>query len=236
MSARNRNSVCANAGLAMFERWTRAVLGVLVLAGCSAGGGPAGQAPPVTVSSYVGMSQTVAPPVATRDDAAVVAAAVPAEMPGYTKDADQPTVVVRLCPGVVEQLAGGTVRASTLWAGDADRSLYAVAVLDPERAPADRLLATLVPQDCPKRDENGTTYVHDRQPYDRDGWTGFLNTSLATTSSGTRYYESAYLISKGDALVNVVASAPAGAATTFDPSVDEAAARCVDTMVERFAV
>jgi hypothetical protein len=199
-----------------------------VLAGCSAGGGggPAGQAPPVTVSSYVGMSQTVAPPVATRDDAAVVAAAVPAEMPGYTKDADQPTVVVRLCPGVVEQLAGGTVRASALWAGDGDRSLYA----------ADRLLATLVPQDCPKRDENGTTYVHDRQPYDRDGWTGFLNTSLATTSSGTRYYESAYLISKGDALVNVVASAPAGAATTFDPSVDEAAARCVDTMVERFAV
>jgi len=226
----------------MFERGTRAVLGVLVLAGCSAGagGGAADQAPPVTVSSYASMSETVAPPVATRDDAAVVAAAVPSDVPGFTKRADQPqTVVVRLCPGVVDQLVGGTVQASTLWAGtgaDADRSLYAVAVLDPEQAPADRLLATLVPQDCPKRDENGTTYVHDRQPYDRDGWTGLLNTSLATTSSGTRYYESTYLISKGDALVNVVASAPAGAAANFEPSVDEAAARCVDTIVERFAV
>jgi hypothetical protein len=186
------------------------------------------------------MSQTVAPPVAGRDDAAVVAAAVPADVPGYARRADQPrSVVVRLCPGVADELDGGTVQASTLWTGtgaDADRRLYAVAVLDPERAPADRLLATLVPQDCPKRDEDGTTYVHDRQPYDRDGWTGVLDTSLATTPNGTRYYESTYLISKGDALVNVVAGRPQAGATTFDPTVDEAAARCVDTMVERFAV
>jgi hypothetical protein len=226
----------------MSARRSWPLLAALVLAGCSAGGtgDPADQAPPVTVSSYASMSATEAPPVARRDDAAVVAAAVPPDVPGYTKPADQPRdVVVRLCPGIVAKLAGGVVRASALWAGtgaEGDRSLYAVAVLDPEQAPADRLLATLVPQDCPARDENGTTYVHDRQPYDRDGWTGSLDTSLATTSSGTRHYESTYLIAKGDALVNVVASRPVDANTTFDPGVDEAAARCVDTMVERFAV
>jgi len=110
-------------------------------------------------------------------------------------------------------------------------------VLDPKEAAPDTLLATLMPQDCPKRDENGTTYVHDRQPYERDGWTGALNTSVATTAGGARYYESTYLISKGDALVNVVAGRePVDAATTFDPTVDEVAARCLDTMVERFPI
>jgi hypothetical protein len=34
--------------------------------------------------------------------------------------------------------------------------------------------------------------VHDRQPYERDGWTGALNTSVATTATGATYYEATY--------------------------------------------
>jgi len=183
------------------------------------------------------------PPVAVRDNGAVVAAALPgdADVPGYTRQPDPPRdVVVKLCPSVVETLAGDTVQASNIWRGtgaDAGRWVYAVAALDAAQAPPDKLLATLMPPACPARDDDGTTYVHDRQPYERDGWTGALNTSVATTAAGARYYEATYLISKGDALVNVVAGREAiDASTAFDATADEVAARCLDTMVQRFTI
>jgi hypothetical protein len=197
-------------------------------------------APPGTVSRYVSSTAPVPPSVAAQQNAAIAAAALPsdADVPGYTRPADQPTTVLKLCPTIVEVLETDVVRASVFWRTAAqDASIYAVAVLDPVNAPADRLMATLAPPDCPDRDEGGTRYVHDRQPYERDGWTGWLNTSLATPLSGARYYQSSYLLSKGDALVNVAADrVVVDATTSFDPTVDAAATHCLEVVLDRFAV
>ena len=215
---------------------------VFALVACTGeSGGDETSAPAGTVSQLPSSLPTAPPSVLAQQNAAIVAAALPtgADVPGYTRPANLPTTVLKLCPTIVETVPSEVVRASVLWRGAAQgtaESVYAVAVLDPVNAPADRLMATLAPPDCPDRDEGGTTYVHDRQPYERDGWTGWLNTSLATPVSGARYYQSSYLLSKGDALVNVVADRTlADATTSFDPTVDEAATHCVELVLDRFA-
>ena len=225
-------------------RAARTLLGFVLafaLAACTEeSGGDGASAPPGTVSRYASSTASVPPSVTAQENAAIVAAALPsdADVPGYTRPANQPTTVLKLCPTIAEVLDNDVVRASVLWRTAAqDASVYAVAVLDPVNAPADQLMATLATPDCPDRDEGGTTYVYDRQPYERDGWTGWLVTSLATpVSGGARYYQSSYLLSKGDALVNVVADrGVVDATTSFDPTVDAAATHCVELVLDRFA-
>jgi hypothetical protein len=214
---------------------------VFTLAACTdeSGGDDETSATKVTVSQLPSSTGSVPPSVLAQQNAAIAAAALPtdADVPGYTRPANQPTTVLKLCPTIVETITSDVVRASVLWRTTAqDTSIYVVAVLDPVNAPADQLMATLAPPDCPDRGDGGTTYVHDRQPYERDGWTGWLNTSLATPVSGARYYQSSYLLSKGDALVNVVADrVVVDATTSFDPTVDAAATHCVEIVVDRFA-
>lgn len=200
--------------------------------------GDEASAPTGTVSQFPSSTASVPSSVTAQQNAAIAAAALPTDVdvPGYTRPANQPTTVLKLCPTIVETVTSDVVRASVLWRTAAqDGSIYAVAVLDPVNAPANQLMATLAPPDCPDRGEGGTTYVHDRQPYERDGWTGWLNTSLATPVSGARYYQSSYLLAKGDALVNVVADRVVDATTSFDPTVDAAATHCVEIVVDRFA-
>jgi len=226
-------------------KYVRALLGVVLvfaLAACTdePSRDEEPRAPTGTVSQLPGSLSSVPPSVVAQQNAAIVAAALPtdADVPGYTRPASQPPTVLKLCPTIVETVTSDVVRASVLWRGSAQdtaASVYAVAVLDPVNAPADQLLATLAPPDCPERGEGGTTYVHDRQPYERDGWTGWLNTSLVTPVSGARYYQSSYLLSKGDALVNVVADRGVDATTSFDPTVDAAAKHCVELVLDRFA-
>jgi len=211
------------------------VAALLGLAGCTAGPAddPAATAPPDTITRYPSTAPAAPPSVVARENGATVAAALPtdADVPGFTRAADAPTEL-KLCPTRVQTLPASVVHQSARWQG-ADRGLYVTAVLDPKQAPADTLLATLTPQDCPEQ-ADGWTYVYDRQPFERsDGWTGTLNTILSTAADGRQRYESVYLLSKGDALVNVVASRENRA--TFDPTVDEAAAHYVELVLARFA-
>lgn len=226
-------------------RATRALLGFVLVFALAACTGESGEdetsAPPGTVSRYASSTASVPPSVVAQQNAAIAAAALPsdADVPGYTRPANQPTTVLKFCPTIGEVLENDVVRASVFWRTAAqDASIHVVAVLDPVNAPADQLMATLAPPDCPERGEGGTKYVHDRQPYERDGWTGWLNTSLATPLSGAaRYYQSSYLLSKGDALVNVSADrAVVDATTSFDPTVDAAATHCLEVVLDQFAV
>ncbi|OLF08029.1 hypothetical protein BLA60_24470 [Actinophytocola xinjiangensis] len=216
----------------------------VVAAGCSAGcsappaaDDPAGVAPPATISTYASTEAPAPPAEVARANRDVARAAVPARVPGFTP-AGAGEAVLRLCPSLSRVVPADLVHAFGVWSGtgrDAGRSLAVTAVLDPENAPADQLLATLLPSDCPAQ-VDGVHYVFDRQPIERsDGWTGVLNTILATDqATGERSYEAAYLLSKGDALLNVVAGR-AGRAT-FDPSVDQTAADTVERAIAAFAV
>lgn len=207
------------------------------LTACTTAQDPAAQAPPDTITRFPSTAPPVPPSVVARENTTTVAAAVPtdAEVPGYTRAT--PPAVLMLCPTSTQELPKTIVHAAGTWAGagdNADRTLAVTAVLDPQQAPADRLLATLMPADCPPR-ADGKEYVYDRQPYERsDGWTGVLNTILTTdTATGAHTYTSAYLLSKGDALVNVIATRQNRA--TFDPSVDEVAAHYMELVLDRFA-
>lgn len=211
-----------------------------VLAGCSAtpaADDPAGVAPPATISTYASTEPASPPAEVARQNRDVAAAAVPARVPGFTP-ATAGEAVLRLCPSLSRPVPADLVHAFGVWSGsgrDAGRTLAVTAVLDPENAPADQLLATLLPSDCPA-EADGVHYVFDRQPIERsDGWTGVLNTILATDQrTGEHTYEAAYLLSKGDALLNVVAGR--ADRSSFDPSVDETAADTVERAIAAFAV
>lgn len=207
------------------------------LTACTSAEDPAAVAPPDTITRYPSTEAPVPPSVVARENTATVAAAVPtdAEVPGYTPAT--PPAVLMLCPTSTQEVPKSIVHAAGTWAGagnNADRTLAVTAVLDPKQAPADRLLATLLPPDCPPK-ADGKDYVYDRQPIERsDGWTGVLNTILATdTATGAHSYTSAYLLSKGDALVNVIATRQNR--SSFDPSVDEVAAKYMELVLGRFA-
>ncbi|HEY0454397.1 hypothetical protein [Actinophytocola sp.] len=211
----------------------------LVLTGCSAD--PSAEeaarntAPPDTITPYASTSVPTSRVVA--DNKAVTAAALPTSVPGYAP-ARPKEATLRLCPPLAKTVPGKLVQAFNVWHGtgaNAGRTLAVTIVYDPENAPADSMLATLLPPDC-ATDAGGTHYVYDRQPQERsDGWEGVLNTILATdVQTGAHSYESAYLMSKGDALVNVVASRTNRA--TYDPTVDQVAADYLEAVLERFAV
>lgn len=222
----------------------RAFLGLaalLLLAGCTSAQDAAEEArntaPPDTIKPYVSTQPPLPPAQVTANNKAVASAAVPTDMPGYTP-ATPKAATLRLCPPLSREVPGKLVQAFNVWQGtgpNAGRTLTVTVVNDPENAPADSMLATLLPPDC-ATSANGMQYVYDRQPQDRsDGWTGVLNTILSTnTQTGARSYESAYLMSKGDVLVNVVASRADRA--TFDPSVDEVAAQTLDSVLSKLAV
>jgi hypothetical protein len=194
---------------------------------------PEATAPPDTITRYPSTAPEAPPSVVARENGATVTAAVPtdADVPGYTR-AD-PAGVLMLCPTAPQQVPASIVHATGTWSAP-ERGLTVTAVLDPQNAPADTLLARLMPQDCPDRKDT-KHYVYDRQPYERsDGWTGVLNTILATdTATGAQSYTSVYLLSKGDALVNVIADRANRA--TYDPSVDEVAAHFMELVLDRFA-
>jgi hypothetical protein len=174
--------------------------------------------------------------VVARENGATVAAALPtdAEVTGFTRPAAPPPTTLKLCPTAPREVPPTLVHSAGFWSAG-PRSLAVVAVLD-DKAPADQLLATLSPQDCPAEDKDGNEYVYDRQPYESpDGWTGTLNTSLKTGPAGDKSYESIYLLSKGEALVNVVAGGPVGPAVSFDPAIDETAAHYLQLVLDRFA-
>lgn len=211
-----------------------AVVLFLALTGCSADPAPADVAPPDTISRY---PSTAPPPAMTRDNGQTVAAALPtdAEVTGLTRPATPPPTTLKLCPTAPLDVPTSLVHAAGYWAGGAGQSLAVVTVLD-QKTPADQLLATLSPQACPAKDDKGGQYLYDRQPYEsKDGWTGSLNTSLRTDPTGTKSYEAIYLLSKGTALVNVVAGGPVGPTVTFDPTIDETAAHYLQLVLDRFA-
>jgi hypothetical protein len=214
---------------------------VLVLAGCTTAEETAEEArntaPPGTITPYVSTQPPKPPAQVAADNKAVATAALPTEMPGYTA-ATPPTATLRLCPPLSKEVPGKLVQAFNVWQGtgpNAGRAVTVTVVNDPQNAPADSMLANLLPPDC-ATSANGMQYVYDRQPQERsDGWTGVLNTILTTnTQTGARSYESAYLMSKDDVLVNVVASRADRA--TFDPSVDEIAAQTLESVLSRLAV
>jgi hypothetical protein len=209
------------------------------LAACSAnpGSDPADHAPPDTISRYPSTAPPVPPSVVARENGQVVAAAMPtdADVTGLSRPAAPPPATLKLCPTAPREVPASLVHAAGYWTGDAGRSLAVVAVLD-HTTPADQLLAVLSPQDCPDKDSKGNQYVYDRQPYETpEGWTGTLNTSLRTDATGARSYEAIYLLSKGEALVNVVAGGPVGSTVTFDPAIDETAAHYLKLVLDRFA-
>jgi hypothetical protein len=214
-----------------------AVVLFLTLTGCSANSGsdPADHAPPDTISRYP--STAAAPSVVARENGETVAAAMPtdAEVTGLTRPASPPPTTLKLCPTASREVPPSLVHASGYWS-NGTQSLAVVAVLD-QKAPADQLLATLSPQACPDKDDKGNSYVYDRQPYETpDGWTGSLNTSLRTDTTGAKSYEAIYLLSKNEALVNVVAAGPVGPTITYDPAIDETAAHYLKLVLDRFAV
>jgi hypothetical protein len=217
-----------------------AVVLFLALAGCSAGPDtdPADVAPPDTISRYPSTDPPVPPSAVARENGQTVAAALPtdAEVTGLTRPATPPPTTLKLCPTAPREVPASLVHAAGYWAGGAGQSLAVVAVLD-QKTPADQLLATLSPQNCPAKDDKGGQYLYDRQPYEsKDGyWTGSLNTSLRTDPTGAKSYEAIYLLSKDDALVNVVASGPVGPTVTFDPAIDETAAHYLQLVLDRFA-
>jgi hypothetical protein len=215
---------------------------LLLLAGCtesdeSAAEAARNTAPPDTVKPYVSTQPPVPPAQVAATNKAVATAALPTTVPGYT--AATPTAAtLRLCPPLSKEVPGKLVQAFNVWQGtgpNAGRSLAVTVVNDPQNAPADSMLSTLLPPDCATM-ANGMQYVYDRQPQERsDGWTGVLNTILSTnTQTGAKSYESAYLMSKDGVLVNVIASrANQG---TFDPAVDEMAAKTLDTVLSQLAI
>ncbi|MCI2416750.1 hypothetical protein MOQ72_04885 [Saccharopolyspora sp. K220] len=215
--------------------------GLVVLASCASGpfaGGPAETAPPVSITRYADAAPPRPPEQVAVDNRAIAQAALPtdADLPGFAS-ASPTEARLLLCPTATETVPDSIVHASGSWSGTGDqagRTLTVTVVFDPEKAPADRLLATLLPQDCAE-DAGGFHYVYDRQPFEQsDGWSGALNTILATdTRTGQHSYRTAYLVSKGDALVNVVASR--ADRETFDPSVDETAAHALELVLGRFA-
>ncbi|MPZ84287.1 MAG: hypothetical protein GEV28_29365 [Actinophytocola sp.] len=215
---------------------------LLVVAGCSSSGGSADDAarntaPPGTVTPYASTEPPRPPKQVAKDNKAVAAAALPTSVPGYAP-APPKEASLKLCPTLVKTVPGSLVQAFNVWRGtgaNAGRTLAVTVVYDPENAPADGMLATLLPPDC-AAEADGTHYVYDRQPQERsDGWEGVLNTILATnTQTGAHSYETAYLMSKDDALVNVVASR--ANRDTFDPSVDQVAADTLETVLARFAI
>lgn len=216
-----------------------AVVLSLVLAGCSANSGsdPADHAPPDTISRYPSTAPPVPPSAVARENGQTVAAALPtdAEVTGLTRPATPPPTTLKLCPTAPREVPASLVHAAGYWAGGAGQSLAVVTVLD-QKNPADQLLATLSPQDCPDKDDKGNQYVYDRQPYEsKDGWTGTLNTSLRTDATGAKSYEAIYLLSKDQALVNVVASGPVGPTVNYDPAIDETAAHYLQLVLDRFA-
>jgi hypothetical protein len=214
-----------------------ALLLFLALAGCSANSGtdPADVAPPDTISRYPSTAP-VPPSAVARENGQTVAAALPtdAEVTGLTRPATPPPTMLELCPTAPREVPSSLVHAAGYWSGGG-QSLAVVTVLD-QKTPADQLLATLTPQDCPDKDDKGNQYLYDRQPYETpEGWTGTLNTSLRTDPTGTRSYEAIYLLSKNDALVNVVAGGPVGPTVNFDPAIDETAAHYLQLALDRFA-
>jgi hypothetical protein len=226
-------------------RFGTAIVGLVLLAGCTSNPqsteDPAGlTAPPGTLTTFPSIAPARAPEQVAQDDRATAQAAMPtdADVPGFARPAQQPATTLKLCPARTQTVPDSIVHTFGFWSGtgaNEGRTLTVAIVLDPANAPADRLLATLLPQDCAV-DANGFHYVYDRQPYERsDGWSGTLNTILATdTRTGAHSYESAFVLSKGDALVNVVAGR--SARDTFDPSVDEAARKYLDLVLDRLAV
>lgn len=212
----------------------------LTLAGCTADpADDASTAPPDTITQYPSTAPAPPPEQVAKDNAEVAAAAVPtdADVPGFAPA--RPTeATLTLCPPLARPVPTTIVHSFGVWEGtgaDAGRTLAVTVVLDPRNAPADTLLATLLPPDCAE-EADGLRYVYDRQPVERsDGWTGVLNTIVTTdTRTGATRYDSAYLMSKGDALVNVVAGC--ADRDRFDPSVDESATRFLELVLERFAV
>lgn len=194
-------------------------------------------APPGTITPYASTAQPVPPAQVAANNKAAATAAIPASIPGYTP-APPPTATLRLCPPLAKPVPRDLVQAFNVWQGtgpNAGRTLAVTVIYDPEKAPADSMLATLQPPDCPT-DVNGMQYIYDRQPQDRsDGWSGVLNTILSTdTKSGARSYESAYLMAKDSVLVNVIASRADRA--TLDPSVDEIAATTLEKVLAQLAV
>jgi hypothetical protein len=215
------------------------VLFALVLAGCSASpGDSADVAPPDTITRYPSTEPPVPPSAVARQNGQTVAAAMPtdAEVTGLTRPASPPPTTLKLCPTAPRTVPSSLVHAAGFWAGGTGQSLSVVAVLD-QKTPADQLLTTLSPQDCPSKDDKGNQYLYDRQPYEtKDGWEGSLNTSLRTDSAGNKSYEAIYLLSKNEALVNVVAGGPVGPTVNFDPAIDETAAHYLQLVLDRFAV
>jgi len=111
-----------------------------------------------------------------QDDRATAQAAMPtdAEVPDSPARLSKPATTLKSLPGPGPRPC--PIRSCTtfgFWSGtgaNEGRTLTVAIVLDPANAPADRLLATLLPQDCAV-DANGFHYVYDRQPYERsDGW------------------------------------------------------------------
>lgn len=218
------------------------LLAVVVAAGCSTtpdGSGVSDKAPPGTITPYASTAPAEPPAQVAKDNRALAQAAMPTnkDVPGFAA-AKPKAATLMLCPVLAKTVPGPIVHSYDVWSGrgaNAGRTLAVTVVLDPAKAPADSMLATLLPQDCAV-DAAGTHYVYDRQPQERsDGWEGVLNTIVATDlRTGRHSYASAYLMSKGDALVNVVATR--AGRDRFDPSVDEAAAHYLDLVLGRFAV
>lgn len=199
------------------------LLAFLTLTACTTPQDPAATAPPDTISRY----PSTAPP-ATRDNTIAVLP-TDAEVPGYTRTQTDP--VLKLCPTSPQDVPSSITHAFGAWQAG-DRTMTVAAARE-----ADQLLATLAPPDCPDKDDQGNTYRYDRQPYESpDGWVGSLNTSMRTTPAGTKQYEAIYLLSKGDAVVNVVAAAPVGPTVNYDPATDEVAAHYLQLVLNRFAV
>ena len=215
-----------------------AVVLFLALAGCTAQTEAADVAPPNTVTRFPSTAPPVPPSVVARDNGQTVTAALPTDADvtgGLTRPASPPPTTLKLCPTAPREVPSTLVHAAGYWAGGG-QSLAVVTVLD-QKTPADQLLATLSPQSCPDRDDQGNQYVYDRQPYESPaGWTGTLNTSLRTDAGGARTYEAIYLLSKDDALVNVVAGGPVGPSVNYDPAIDETAAHYLQLVLDRFAV
>ncbi|MGP4020382.1 hypothetical protein [Saccharopolyspora sp. 5N708] len=213
--------------------------GFVVLAGCSSpSDGLADTAPPVSITRYPDAAPARPPEQVAKDNRAIAEDALPADadLPGFAP-ASPGEARLLLCPAVTEAVPDSVVHASKTWTGTGDqvgRTLTVTVVFDPQNAPADRLLATLLPPECAE-DTGGFHYVYDRQPFEQsDGWSGVLNTILATdTRSGEHSYRTAYLVSKEDALVNVVASR--AGRETFDPTVDETAADALKVVLRKFA-
>ncbi|GAB3442071.1 hypothetical protein GCM10027436_27340 [Actinophytocola sediminis] len=206
----------------------------VVLTGCTAtpADEAAAVAPPGTITPYASTEPPTPVADLARQNRDIAAAAVPTEVAGFAPKATTEAVLT-LCPSLAAPVPAELVHAFGTWTA-AGRTLAVTVVLDPANAPADQLLATLLPSDCPAQ-ADGVHYVFDRQPIERsDGWTGVLNTILATDQrTGAQSYTAAYLLSKGDALVNVVAGRADRA--TFDPSVDQTAADQLELTIARFA-